>query len=107
MKDEDPRKRKRLAAQVASGQLSLVKLRERIEGRVHREPPAAELEQVAAWPDDEDEGLPAPAMIPTGDDALLTAKAQFQRPSASCWRPPQRGFERSANRPIARTSPST
>ncbi len=79
MKVEDPRKRKRLAAQVASGQLSLVKLRERIEGRAHREaPPAREPEQAAAWPDDEDRGLPAPARIPTGDDALLTAKAQFQ-----------------------------
>ncbi len=33
MKVQDPKKRKRLAAQVASGQLSLVKLRERIEGR--------------------------------------------------------------------------
>ena len=42
MKVEDPRKRRRLAAQVASGELSLVKLKERIEGR-HRSPadPAA------------------------------------------------------------------
>jgi ParB/RepB/Spo0J family partition protein len=36
MKVEDPRKRRRLAAQVASGELSLVKLRERIEGRPRR-----------------------------------------------------------------------
>jgi ParB family chromosome partitioning protein len=79
MKVQDPKKRKRLAAQVASGQLSLVKLRERIEGRPRRladEGP----EQVAAWPADEGEAerLPPPATIPTGDDALLTAKAQFQ-----------------------------
>ncbi len=79
MKVQDPKKRKRLAAQVASGQLSLVKLRERIEGRPRRladEGP----EQVAAWPADEGEAelLPAPATVPTGDDALLTAKAQFQ-----------------------------
>ena len=33
MKVEDPKKRRRLAAQVARGELSLVKLREKIEGR--------------------------------------------------------------------------
>src|SRR4051794_31794546 len=33
LKVDDPKKRRRLAAQVASGELSLVKLRERIEGR--------------------------------------------------------------------------
>jgi ParB family chromosome partitioning protein len=33
MKVEDPKKRKRLADQVAAGQLTLIKLRERIEGR--------------------------------------------------------------------------
>ncbi len=33
MKVEDPKKRRRLAAQVASGELSLVKLRQKIEGR--------------------------------------------------------------------------
>ena len=33
MKVEDPKKRKRLADQVARNELSLVKLRERIEGR--------------------------------------------------------------------------
>ncbi len=79
MKVQDPKKRKRLAAQVASGQLSLVKLRERIEGRPPR--PAedgAASEQGAAWPTDEDEALAAPATVPAGDDALLTAKAQFQ-----------------------------
>jgi ParB family chromosome partitioning protein len=81
MKVQDPRKRKRLAAQVASGQLSLVKLRERIEGRPRRVVgPDAEPEQVAARPsaDDEDDGFPAPASVPTGDDALITAKATFQ-----------------------------
>ncbi len=81
MKVQDPKKRKRLAAQVASGQLSLVKLRERIEGRPRRRPdPDAEPERVAAWPsaDDGEEGLPPPTTIPTGDDALITAKALFQ-----------------------------
>src|SRR5690349_22355201 len=33
LKVDDPKKRKRLAAQVASGELSLVKLREKVEGR--------------------------------------------------------------------------
>ncbi len=36
LKVEDPKKRKRLAEKVASGELSLVKLRERIEGRAAR-----------------------------------------------------------------------
>ena len=36
MKVEDPRKRKRLAAQVAKGELTLIKLRDRIEGRRSR-----------------------------------------------------------------------
>jgi ParB/RepB/Spo0J family partition protein len=81
MKVQDPKKRKRLAAQVASGELSLVKLRERIEGRPRRGvDPHAEAEQVAAWPaaDEDEENLPPPVTVPTGDDALLTAKAQFQ-----------------------------
>jgi ParB family chromosome partitioning protein len=81
MKVQDPKKRKRLAAQVASGQLSLVKLRERIDGRPRRVvDPDAEPEQVAAWPaaGDGDEGFPPPATVPTGDDALITAKAMFQ-----------------------------
>jgi ParB/RepB/Spo0J family partition protein len=39
MKVQDPRLRKRLANQVASGQLSLVKLRQRIEGRPTRPAP--------------------------------------------------------------------
>ncbi len=78
MKVQDPKKRKRLAAQVASGQLSLVKLRERIEGRPRRDVDA-DGGQVAAWPAAETaEELPQPAVTPSGDDALLSAKAQFQ-----------------------------
>ena len=38
MKVTDPRKRRRLARQVAAGELSLVKLRQRIEGRPKAEP---------------------------------------------------------------------
>jgi ParB family transcriptional regulator, chromosome partitioning protein len=39
MKVEDPRKRKRLAAQVARGELTLIKLRDKIEGRPSRSAP--------------------------------------------------------------------
>ena len=39
MKVEDPRKRKRLAAQVARGELTLIKLRDKIEGRPARSAP--------------------------------------------------------------------
>ena len=38
MKVQDPRKRRRLAKQVAAGELSLVKLRQRIEGKPRPEP---------------------------------------------------------------------
>ena len=41
MKVEDPRKRKRLAAQVARGELTLLKLRDKIEGRPTRSAPGA------------------------------------------------------------------
>src|SRR4051812_45104986 len=37
MKVEDPKKRRRLAEQVARGELTLIKLREKIEGRARRE----------------------------------------------------------------------
>ena len=79
MKVDDPKKRKRLAAQVASGQLSLVKLRERIEGRPRRAVATDEdaWGQESAGPVESDDSE-APAAVPTGDDALLTAKAQFQ-----------------------------
>lgn len=80
MKVQDPRKRKRLAAQVASGQLSLVKLRERIEGRPRRAADESP-EAPASWGADEgpeQEVIPQPATVPTGDDALYAAKAQFQ-----------------------------
>ena len=81
MKVQDPKKRKRLAAQVASGQLSLVKLKERIDGRPRRlVDPDVEPEQATAWPagDDGEEGFPPPTTVPTGDDALINAKATFQ-----------------------------
>jgi ParB family chromosome partitioning protein len=85
MKVEDPRKRKRLAAQVARGELTLIKLRDKIEGRRPR-------------PDDEPASEPAPANDPTAavadeaeaawtgrrreagplrDDSLVVAKQQL------------------------------
>ena len=39
MKVEDPKKRKRLAAQVARGELTLIRLRDKIEGRPARSMP--------------------------------------------------------------------
>jgi ParB/RepB/Spo0J family partition protein len=79
MKVQDPKKRRRLAAQVASGQLSLVKLRERIEGRPRRTADTRP-EEPPEWPmhGEEPVDVPVPASMPSGDDALLAAKAQFQ-----------------------------
>ena len=77
LKVDDPKKRRRLAEQVASGALSLVKLREKIDGR----PPTSAAAHV---PDDEtgadidiDAEVAAtrpPHAMPTGDNALLLAK---------------------------------
>jgi ParB family chromosome partitioning protein len=91
MKVPDARKRKRLADQVARGELSLVKLRERIEGRRSRTPvaDADEAAEVAARtathagavrrdaepPMDSWSGTRPSG--PVRDDALQTAKAQF------------------------------
>ncbi len=88
LKVEDPRKRRRLAEQVARGELSLVKLRERIEGRP-RPGHADEADDggqqatgsAAAPPQDsDDESLwerSTPARAPGGDDALLVAKGHL------------------------------
>ncbi len=84
LKVEDPKKRKRLAAQVASGELSLVKLREKIEGRRPRvvpdgvdddtfeagPPPAEDAEAAAGWLTDR------PA-VTIGDDSLVNARHQL------------------------------
>ena len=60
MKVEDPRKRKKLAAQVARGELTLIKLRDKIEGRPARSAP----DQIAG-----DEVLPEPVDDETADEA--------------------------------------
>src|SRR5437773_5331872 len=83
LKVDDPRKRRRLADQVARGELSLVRLRERIEGRRSRpvvEPDTAtedapagdgvEADAEAAWT-----GRLSPAVLT--DDSLMTAKHQL------------------------------
>jgi ParB family chromosome partitioning protein len=91
MKVEDPKKRRRLAEQVARGELTLVKLKERIEGRRAR----VARDVVVALDDDEptddtaapvtavEEAPPAPSPVEDrrpraamSDDALVNAKQQ-------------------------------
>jgi ParB/RepB/Spo0J family partition protein len=89
LKVEDPKKRRRLAGQVAKGELTLIKLRERIEGRRARiVEPAAGVdgggpveasddgsadEAEAAWTGRRRGGSPTPL----GDDSLVSAKQQL------------------------------
>ena len=97
LKVEDPRKRRRLAEQVARGELTLVRLRERVEGRrrprrvVEVEPPEEAIE--AAEPEADsvasaaatggspaDEawaGMGRASGGPLGDDSLVNAKQQL------------------------------
>lgn len=88
LKVEDPKRRRRLAEQVGRGELSLVKLRERIEGGTGRRRagrgPEGELPATATSADHDD--LAAEAEVawtgarPTGpltDDSLVTAKQQL------------------------------
>ena len=87
MKVDDPRKRKRLAAQVSRGELTLIKLREKVEGRPTRRaasdadersaPDAAARDELtddaeAAWT-----GRRRAEPGPLRDDALMTAKQQL------------------------------
>lgn len=82
MKVQDPRKRKRLADQVARNELSLVKLRERIEGRPRRPAEADEI-GVEAGPDEprdeatEDWAAVPHPQAPLRDDSLVAAKQQL------------------------------
>ena len=81
LKVEDPKKRRRLAEQVARGELSLVKLREKIDGRPRVERPGAEAddEEPAAKAGDDDRRARRrpPSPPPDGDDALQVAKDNF------------------------------
>jgi ParB family chromosome partitioning protein len=76
LKVDDPKKRRRLAEQVASGELSLVKLREKIEGRPTPAPSAPAQASVTA--DDETvDAEPARRVRGDGgpaDNALVAAK---------------------------------
>jgi ParB/RepB/Spo0J family partition protein len=84
MKVQDPKKRRKLADQVARNELSLVKLRERIEGRRPRaegdalpdRPDAGETD-VARRPADEEDWTSNSVAEPIRDDSLVTAKAQL------------------------------
>jgi len=82
MKVEDPKKRKRLAEQVGRNELSLVKLREKIEGRrprVAADADALEADDTAAAPApaDEEGWVAATESEPMRDDSLVTAKAHL------------------------------
>ena len=88
MKVEDPRKRKRLAAQVARGELTLIKLRDKIEGRPSRSAPGPDAgedgetvrvdgdetaeEAEAAWT-----GRRRDVSASLRDDSLVAAKQQL------------------------------
>ena len=77
MKIEDPKKRRRLAGQVARGELSLVKLREKIEGRPAR---AVAMDDGQGRDSAGEVDVHDPAEVPTaptGDDALIVAKAHL------------------------------
>lgn len=83
MKVSDPRKRKKLADQVARNELSLVKLRERIEGRPSRQVVDADLatepETMAAEPEVEADDWTAHrgTADEIRDDSLVVAKQQL------------------------------
>jgi hypothetical protein len=77
LKVEDPRRRRKLAEQVARGELSLVKLRERIEGRPARSPVDAEAEPA---PEPVEEPAPPEPVIEqrrTSDGDLQAAKERL------------------------------
>jgi hypothetical protein len=96
MKVEDPKRRRRLADQVARGELTLIKLRDKIEGRRARQPRpeeggngtepvifAIEIDEDAvADPPIADEVLAeaepeVPAQRPLTEDSLVNAKASL------------------------------
>jgi ParB family chromosome partitioning protein len=85
LKVDDPKKRRRLAAQVARGELTLIKLRDKIEGRRPRPTSPVEDGGAEVSPDDPAVGAPPGVAEPTGwmdesprvsisDDSLVNAK---------------------------------
>jgi ParB family chromosome partitioning protein len=88
LKVDDPKKRKRLAGQVARGELTLIKLRDRIEGRPARSAPAGPPIDEDEDRDISDEARDEAEAAWTGksrdvsqadmaDDALVSAKTQL------------------------------
>jgi ParB family transcriptional regulator, chromosome partitioning protein len=92
LKVEDPKKRRKLAEQVARGELSLVKLREKIEGRRTRRPgdsddapdTAYEVETVEpdgrstdTYGERDADWTAGSSGAPLGDDSLVAAKQQL------------------------------
>lgn len=81
LKVEDPKKRQRLAAQVAKGELSLVKLRQKIDGRVsaERTGQATTDDDAGGSMDDARDAWTGHQVTPpmTGDEALQVAKTNF------------------------------
>ena len=86
MKVDDPKKRKKLAGQVARGELTLIKLRDKIEGRPTRSapdqidvdgelPPPVDTDQTADEAEAAWTGVRRDADIT--DDSLVNAKAQL------------------------------
>jgi ParB family chromosome partitioning protein len=83
MKVEDPKKRRRLAAQVARGELTLIRLRDKIEGRRSRPAPATDRPDVpeVTTPGERDlvresgwSGSARPLAPVISDDSLVNAK---------------------------------
>jgi ParB/RepB/Spo0J family partition protein len=91
MKVDDPKKRRRLAEQVARGELTLIKLRDKIEGRRSRPRPDVEIDGVEvglveidiveeAEAVDDEPAWATPAGLATTDlqeDSLVNAKASL------------------------------
>jgi ParB family chromosome partitioning protein len=88
LKVDDPKKRKRLAGQVARGELTLIKLRDRIEGRPARSAPLSPIDDEEVLVADVDETSDEAEAAWTGkrrdvaassltDDSLVAAKQQL------------------------------
>lgn len=87
LKVDDPKKRRHLADMVARGELSLVKLRERIEGaaraardtsdRKPNQPPEAQPAEEASTDETEVDWLSAGSKKPLDDNALMAVRASL------------------------------
>jgi ParB/RepB/Spo0J family partition protein len=74
LKVEDPKKRRRLAEQVASGELSLVKLRDKIDGRQRSATEESPKDRIQPKPALVETRADEPADLPLAEDALVSAK---------------------------------